>query len=328
MRRRSWAALAVLTLIPFTLVTALSATAEATPTTQPTPTSQPAQPTPPTPTTQVKQTTATTTPTSGMTISQPQSGETIVNTRLQVSGTAPPAWLVSVSIIDTDLGRTEIAHQPNGRVDGSVTSDASGHWVFVPPVKMTPGKFDVSASYIASNNQVVDSPTVQFVVVNESGESSIPSSSLKWKVLLIGMFVLVAIGGTVVYRRSRRGRASNDPPVARPRPASPEGSGPQAGAAASYVESTPLFMHTTDGRAYQRDQARKMAGLEREMKAIQSALVDSAEALERSNRAVAALRHQLHEQLAQLDPEPEVPTTVPERTAVRPPASAAGTLIS
>ena len=231
-----------------------------------------------------------------------------MNTHLQIAGTAPPAWLVSVAIIDTDLSRTEIAHQPNGRVDGSVTSDASGHWVFVPPVKMTPGNFDVVASYVSSGNQTIESSVVRFVIVNESGDSTVPSGSLKWKLALTGIVIVLAIGGLVLYRRRSRPN-HNDAPVARLRPPSGQDPEPQVGSVDPYVESVPLFMNTAAGQAYKRQQARKMEGLEREVRAIQSALVDSAEALERSNRAVAALRRQLHEQLAEISPEPALVAT-------------------
>jgi hypothetical protein len=257
-------------------------------------------------------TTSTKVATAGATVTRPQTGDTIVNTGLEIVGTAPPAWLVSVSIVDTALDRTGIQHQPNGRVDGSVTSDASGHWVFVPQVKIVPGSFEVSASYTSSNNQVVESAGVRFVVVNAAGESSLPSSTAWWK-LAIAVLVLIGVGYVAYreYRRhhgGRRERQSHSRPHVPHMPHMPHM--PQHAVHSSSIaaidESKPLFLGTTDGQAYQRNQASKMQAMEDEMRVIQRALADSAEALERSNRAITALHRQIRHELTESTPEPEV----------------------
>jgi len=209
----------------------------------------------------------------------------VVNSRLQIAGTAPVAALVSITITDIDLFRSNIAHQPTGRVDGSVTSDAAGQWVFVPEVHITQGLFEARASFAGPQGQAVESAAVQFVVVNQAGQSEVPASSLKWQVGIV-LVILALLGAAVIavfvrrrrlrrdeglhrvhHRRRRHGRDRSQSPRALADDPAPR-------------TSRPLFMSTDQGRSYQRDQAHKMHAMDDEMQAIERALADTAEALD------------------------------------------------
>ncbi|MBI5088818.1 MAG: hypothetical protein HZB15_08175, partial [Actinobacteria bacterium] len=166
----------------------------------------------------------------GITITQPLNGDTMVNVSPQVSGTAPPQTLVLVSIVDTDTGRGGVKHQPNGQIDGSVTSDANGQWVFVPQVDMVPGAFEATASYVTDDDRTVQSAPMRFVVVNESGASAEPTSGFPWMVALVLLAALL-IAGFVAYRIIRRRR--HPAPHGEPRrrlwsPRAPRGSEPRS----------------------------------------------------------------------------------------------------
>ena len=137
-------------------------------------------------------------------IDEPRPDDTVVGTQLQISGTAPPGVVVSVNIVDADTARHNIVHQPNGRIDGSVTSGSDGGWVFVPEVQIVPGQFDAQASYASGQHQTITSAKVPFVVVDASGQSQISILSWQWKIGF-PLVVLALLGGGVwLWRRARR----------------------------------------------------------------------------------------------------------------------------
>jgi hypothetical protein len=287
---------------------------------------------------------------SGVAISQPQNGDAMVNVSPQISGTAPPQTLVLVSMVDTDTGRGGVKHQPNGRIDGSVTSDANGQWVFVPQVDVVPGSFEVVASYVTDEGKTVQSAPMRFVVVNESGASAEPTTGFKWMVALVLLAVVLAIG-FVIFRVVRKRRHPSGPeghrrfwPRRAPRGVEPPPSMPVAHAEAprsarrapERLESTrvptrdvpvgweelapvnvgaPLFINTAAGRAYQEEQERKLRAMEAEMQSIERALAATAESLEQSNSTIISLRRQLHRDLR--EDLPRVDIGSPERRADR-----------
>lgn len=90
-----------------------------------------------------------------------------------------------------------------------MTSDAAGQWVFVPEVHITQGLFEARASFAGPQGQAVESAAVQFVVVNQAGQSEVPASSLKWQVGIV-LVILALLGAAVIAVFVRRRRLRRD----------------------------------------------------------------------------------------------------------------------
>jgi hypothetical protein len=139
-------------------------------------------------------------------ITSPKEGASISSASTQITGTAPPSTIVKVVITDTDTGRAGVAHQPNGKVEGTVTAGNDGSWAYVPQHQLVPGPFAVEAVYTNDQNQEIESKTINFVVLSEGGSSVRVSSSLLrrlviWGGLAIALIVLIVVFWT---RRKRR----------------------------------------------------------------------------------------------------------------------------
>ena len=249
-------------------------------------------------------------PGNGITITAPADSSTVVNTQLEITGTAPAAVLVSISIVDVDLTGTGTADTSTGGVNGSVTSDTDGLWAFVPGTTLAAGNFEARVSY-TSDDQSIQTATARFVVVAAPGSGSgLPL--LVWIVLAVAI-----VAAVVLFRKWRQGwnpvsrlheHSSRPSPQQRGYRRDPEPLPPQprsVSASESSAESQALFMNTVEGRNYQRHQAERMQDMDVEMKDIARALAETAEALERSNSTIAALRHRISNELRDNPVEPE-----------------------
>ena len=146
------------------------------------------------------------TPADSITITSPKEGDSVVNTAAQISGTAPPSTIVTVVITDTDTNRTGIVHQDTGKVEGTVTAGSDGNWTYVPQHQLVPGQFSVEASYTNDQNQVIDSRSVNFVVLNSKGSSVQVSNSLLRGLVIWGGLVIILIVAIVAFLINRRRR--------------------------------------------------------------------------------------------------------------------------
>jgi hypothetical protein len=205
-----------------------------------------------------------------------------------------------------------------------------------PPARLSrlqfspPAHYEVQASYKSGRNRTVDSSVIRFVVVNESGASSIPATS--WQTTLAGGLAFLALlFGIVVYRKRHGHRYPGERPSSTtPRPPQrherprrerplhdrarreqprrePEHREAERGAPSPRdpdQEPQPLFMNTTAGLRYQADQADQIQAMDDEMQAIEHALADTAESLEQSNAAIVALRHHIFDRLTANTPDP------------------------
>lgn len=235
-------------------------------------------------------------------ITNPTPGETVINTNAQISGKAPQNTIVTVTILDTDTNVNTIAHEPNGRVEGTVTTDSNGDWTYVPQTQLVPGRFSVQASYTTPQNQSMQSATVDFVVVNALGSSEqLSTTALRQFLIVTGSVLSVIVIVVVVlirrYIRKKRGITMANTHSQSPKNGSsetPDKTGKQI-----TIEETreveadeplaPLFTRTEEGREYVRR-------LDAEAKSIEEELLRAAERLEQTNAQVSALRGHLTEQ--------------------------------
>jgi Na+-transporting methylmalonyl-CoA/oxaloacetate decarboxylase gamma subunit len=141
-----------------------------------------------------------------ITITSPKEGDSIVNTAAEINGTSPPSTIVTVIITDTDTNRPGIAHQANGKVEGTVTAGADGLWAYVPQHLLVPGQFSAQASYTNDQNRVIDSKSVHFVVLNNKGSSVQFSSSLVSRLVIWGALLVILIVTIIIFLVNRRRR--------------------------------------------------------------------------------------------------------------------------
>lgn len=125
-------------------------------------------------------------------IVSPKSGDTIINTNAQFTGQASANAIVRLTLTDTDTSRSNIAHQPGGKVEATVTTDKDGNWVYVPNESLVPGQFSVQAVYTDADGNSTTSAIVAFSVVDSRGNSTVPSFWVKAMIASVAIVVVVA----------------------------------------------------------------------------------------------------------------------------------------
>lgn len=130
---------------------------------------------------------------SAASITTPRSGDTIINTNAQFTGQATANAIVKVVLTDADTSRSNIAHQPGGKVEASVTSDKDGNWVYVPHETLVPGQFTIQVTYSDGSGNEITSAAVAFSVVDSRGNSTVPSFGVKVIVALVIFAVLIVV---------------------------------------------------------------------------------------------------------------------------------------
>jgi hypothetical protein len=152
--------------------------------------------------------------TAGVTITSPTEGQSLINTNVEISGTAPAGVLVGVTITDSDVNQPLVEHQPFGKIQGSVTSDQDGRWVFTPQQEVVPSSFKVQAIYVTADDQEVSSRTIQFVATTSSGSAHVFSrSTIRGALVAAGGLFLFFLWLCIVlirHHRRRRHEAAGD----------------------------------------------------------------------------------------------------------------------
>lgn len=220
---------------------------------------------------------------STITITSPRSSESVIDTNVQISGTAPAGKLIDIIITDADSSKPFVQHQSTGNVDGTVTSDDNGGWVFTPQQRLVPGQFSVYASYNDNNGQPVKSNTVNFVVTTAGGSSEILSRAFIRQTIIAIVVIILVVVWLILYRRRARRRNQSG---GISRPASSDTTELDA-------HEGPLFMKTREGREFQSQQSKNLKLFEEETRKIEDELAKTAEELERTNEEVVELRHGL-----------------------------------
>lgn len=219
-------------------------------------------------------------------ITSPREGETIVNTNIQITGTAPPNELVQIKIVDTDTNLPAIEHQSTPQLAGSVTTDTNGEWVFVPQQQLVPGQFSVQASHVSSDGsgQVHSSAVVKFVAVDATGSRGWLSKLIKRRILIAaGLFVLLLVWVYLAFVRKKRRQGSAVQSQA-------TSTAEEEAAKPAVEEVSSLFAKTPEGKKYLEAQSEKLAVLDEEADKIQQDLAKAAEQLEATNEEVEQFR--------------------------------------
>ena len=245
---------------------------------------------------------------SGINITSPQNGDSIQQSNIQVAGTAPASVLVDIVITDADTSKSLIAHQPNGKVEGSVTSDDGGNWVYTPQTQLVPGQFSVQASYTNAQKQTINSPSIRFVIITVTGASEILSNNARRSFIAGGVIGVVLLSALVFHLARRRRRRDDEPrgpeeerPLDRPRKRLKEASQEAQEAQDEIKEvvedsSSPVFLRTLRGRRYRAQEESKLKALHEETEKIENQLGAAAEQLEQANQEVVKLEEKIGHQ--------------------------------
>jgi hypothetical protein len=137
-----------------------------------------------------------------ITLSNPQSGGTIVNTSAQITGTAPANTIVRVTITDAVPNRPNVAHIKGGKVSGVATSDKNGQWIYVPTI-LVPGQYTVQASFTGENNKMTQTGIVPFVIVDKEGNSYTAAVSLQ-RLIVLGLMAFAVLLFAYIFIVVRR----------------------------------------------------------------------------------------------------------------------------
>jgi len=243
---------------------------------------------------------------SSINITSPHNGDSVLQSNIQISGTAPPSILVNVIITDTDTSRALVAHQSNGRVEGSVTSDDGGAWVYTPQQQLVPGEFSVQASYTNAQKQTINSPSIKFVVITATGASEILSNDTRRSFAAAAVIVtilVIAFGVHLAHRHRHRNdepeeESSNDRPRRRLKNEDEEAKeepkeDDQKDKKLAEDSSSPMFLRTFRGRQYRAQEEVKLKALREETEKIENQLGTAAEQLEEANQEVVKLEEKI-----------------------------------
>ncbi len=122
---------------------------------------------------------------SAISLTSPGAREMVVNTNVKFSGKASSGVIVNIMVIDEDSERKFIRHQATSKLNGNVTADKKGEWVYVPQFDFIPGQYSVVASFMDNKAGTVQSDRIFFTIVDSSGDSSWSIFDKAWIIVLI-----------------------------------------------------------------------------------------------------------------------------------------------
>jgi len=238
-------------------------------------------------------------------ITLPQNGDSVLQSNVQITGTAPDSTLINIVITDTDTSKALVAHQNNGQVEGSVTSDDNGNWVYTPQQQLVPGQFSVQASYTNPQQQTINSPAIKFTIITATGASEILSNDTRRTFLAAGIIVVISVLSIIIHlnhrRRKRAYGEDEESSVNRPRRRlkntdyvdEDKVEEPDQETKNDEDASSPMFLRTFRGQRYRAQQDAKLKALREETEKIENQLGAAAEQLEEANEKVVKLEEQI-----------------------------------